>query len=103
MGAGIPNWQKLNAMGRLPKHGRKFIGGLKEIDELKKKVCVDCRKKLFGEDEESKIDTIISETIKVKCDFEGCDYEAEARTQGIAANTLRLHKRSHEDKIVNEG
>jgi len=73
MGAGVPDWQKLYAMGKLPDHAKKFIPGALEAEEYKKKLdkeildyqetvkktltkqlCPDCKKKIFGtKDEEN--------------------------------------------------
>lgn len=52
LSAGVPNWQRLFDLGRLPKSARKFIFGLSEIDRIKKLMCDDCKEKIFGKKEE---------------------------------------------------
>ena len=57
MSAGKPNWSRLHALGKLPKGAEHHIPGLadaaeaeKKLEELKKKLCDKCLKKIFNEE-----------------------------------------------------
>lgn len=110
MGAGVPNYQKLYEMGKLPKSARGNVPMLaqldaaeKRIEEIKKAMCDDCRERIFGvelekEDKSVGDKSVEDKSVEVKCEVEGCDYMATGRTEGVARNILRLHNRTHEAK-----
>ena len=64
MGAGTPNYQKLYAMGKLPKHARKFIPVLMAVDSMKEKLCDNC--KVIFEEETKEEGVIKSKEEEVK-------------------------------------
>ena len=100
MSAGQPNWQKLYEMGKLPRDARGKVSGLvqldvaeKRLEEVKKGVCDECRKKLFGVDTENKPK---EEELHVsQCEVDGCEFAAKGRSEAIAKNNLRLHGKTH--------
>lgn len=101
MSAGVPNFQKLYEMGKLPKEQRGRIPLLAQLDskeelieKIKKEACESCHEKFFGE-EKKKEEGV---KIEVRCEEKDCDYVTMARNEGIAKNILRLHMRSHESK-----
>lgn len=59
MSSGVPDYNKLYRLGKLPHGMRQFIPGLNEADkiekELKEKMCKLCRKKIFGIEEPNEI------------------------------------------------
>lgn len=100
MGAGVPDYQKLHAMGKLPKEARGEVPLLAQLDkaeeaieEFKKGCCNDCREKFFAGLDISEPAPITPDEVTIQC--EHCDYVAKGRTQGVAENNLRLHSKSH--------
>ena len=101
MSAGVPNWQKLMEMGKLPKAARGKVPLLARLDaaeavieEIKKGCCDDCRAKFFPGEKATKE----AEVVNVKCEVLNCDFIAQGKSEAIAKNNLRLHLRSHEVK-----
>ena len=101
MGAGVPNWQKLHEMGKLPKEQRGRIPVLAQLDaaeavieEIKKGCCDDCRAEFFPGQKAAKE----AEVVTVKCGMEGCEFIAQGKSEAVARNNLRLHSKTHETK-----
>jgi Rieske Fe-S protein len=100
MGAGNPDWAKLQEMGKLPNWAKNKVPYLaqkeeadKRMEEIKNGVCDECREKFFPEKKE---DALV--TFRESCQHEGCEYTAEGRSEAIAKNNLRLHSKTHEVK-----
>jgi hypothetical protein len=101
MGAGVPNWQKLHEMGKLPKEQRGRIPVLAQLDaaeavieEIKKGCCDDCKAKFFPGEKAAKE----AEVVTVKCEMEGCEFIAQGKSEAVAKNNLRLHLKTHKAK-----
>src|SRR3989304_398035 len=103
MPAGVPNWQKLMEMGKLPKEARGKIPMLAQLDaaeavieEIKKGCCDDCRAKFFPGEKAAKE----AEVATIKCEVEGCDFVAQGKLKMNAANALRGHTaKEHAPKV----
>jgi len=98
MSAGVPNYQRLAEMGKLPKESRHqvpYLGQLddaeKEIERIKSLVCDECKAKIFSK---AKDDAVVES----KCEVDGCDFVAKGKSLAVANNNLRLHSKSHEAK-----
>lgn len=110
MGAGQPDWNRLNKMGKLPQEQRGQIPMLEQLDQAEQRMktfeegcCDDCRAKFFSgakpkeeTKEPEKAEDV--QVVTLKCEHEGCEYEATGQTQGMAENALRLHAKKHEPK-----
>ena len=105
MAEGKPDYYRLQQMGKLPGSARSNIPELAQIDSLIKRIedmeklmCEDCKKKILNQEvEEKKVEDKKLE-FKEKCPVEGCDFVAEARTEGILRNVLRMHSKKHKVK-----
>lgn len=105
MGAGQPDWNKLNAMGKLPVGARGKIPLLAQLDtaevlieKIKKGCCVACKVRFFPNEKSSPKEEDVSNVqgdVSVKCGEDGCDHVASGRTQAMAENYLRLHMKTH--------
>ena len=98
MSAGMPNYQKLLDMGKLPKNMRGKVPVLAQLDaaeavieEIRKGCCDDCRAKFFPGEKAAKE----AEVVTAKCEVENCEFISQGKTAAVAANNLRLHLRSH--------
>lgn len=105
MSAGEPNWQKLHAMGKLPKEQRGRIPMIAQLDaaenkveEIKAEVCDACRAKLFpgkeGEPQKKDSERTASDAVLVerKCPVEGCEFVGKGKLPMHAANALHKHE-----------
>ena len=104
MSAGVPNWNKLMQMGKLPKEARGNVPALTQLDTAEAKLkaiqdgcCPECRAKFFG-GKQIEEPQVVTPEFTVKCPVEGCEYEATDRTEAMAGNKLRMHNRTHEVK-----
>ena len=92
MSAGIPNYQRLQQIGKLPKDLRNTIPGLEaldkkteELEKVLKILCDGCKAKINPAKKEEE------KTVKINCPAHQCNYTAEAKTESLTRNNLRLH------------
>jgi len=88
MGAGVPNYQRLAEIGKLPKDQRDKIPFMKELDDIKDSLCDECKAKLFPVNK--------PQLFMAECKVEGCEFVASADTKLDAKNILKEHAKSHE-------
>lgn len=116
MSAGVPNYQQLYKMGKLPKEARGNIPMLAQLDDAEKRIKEleneiaelkggsdnkeEEKEEVVVEEEEKKEEVVVVEDSFVeKCAVEGCDFLTLGRTDAIAKNNLRLHSKSHKVKV----
>ena len=95
MSAGVPDYQRLHSLGKLPQVQREKVFGLKESDELEKlkaDLCDDCKVRLLGQKAE---EVKVENDFEKKCEVVGCDYMGSGRTEGMLRNSLRMHMKAH--------
>jgi hypothetical protein len=102
MTAGLPNYQRLHELGKLPKDMQNKVPGLAETSGLEKRIskimsvlCDDCKAKIASTDQPG-------EKFDAKCEVVGCEHVAIGKSKGIAENYLRLHMRSHPGAMAGE-
>lgn len=114
MNAGVPDFQRLARLGKLPEGQDVNVPFLAELNAAKKRLAR--YEEVFGPLPEEggkkpdenvaspegappaggkKDDEQPSGPTTVKCDFEGCGKEFTAESAGLANNRLNLHKRTH--------
>ena len=102
MSAGVPNWQKLYEMGKLPKEARGKISSLVQLDAAEKRIkeleVEVSRLRIGWQPPEDDISQAPQDDVEIKCEVGGCDYIAKGKSEAIAKNNLRLHSRSHGSK-----
>ena len=113
MTAGKPDYQKLFAMGKLPKEARGNVPMLDQLDkaEMRIKELEEENAKLKVEQKpgstevpEQKPSTLEGAGFMEQCQVKGCVYAAQGRTEAIVKNNLRLHGKTHasvEDSTLN--
>ena len=108
MTAGKPDYQKLFAMGKLPKEARGNVPMLDQLDKAEMRI-----KELEEENAKLKVEQKPGSTevpglhpsffcctpFMEQCQVKGCLYAAQGRTEGIAKSNLRLHGRTHASDV----
>ena len=103
MSAGQPDWNKLHAMGKLPKSARGNVPLLAQLDaaqveikRLQDGMCDECRAKLIVKKEEKAPDT--GGTTQLKCPH--CPAMVGGKSEQVAKMNLGRHKKSAHPEIV---
>lgn len=109
MSAGIPNYAKLEQLGKLPKEMRHKIAGLaaadkkaEEFEKILNVLCDDCKAKAqkIMKPEAKKEKPVVKEAVKVNCPAHQCEYTAEGDTELLARKNLGLHTRGKHPELV---
>jgi len=93
MGAGVPSWGGLAAMGKLPAEQEKNLPALAgvnrvnaELNRLREGMCKACHEKLYPPKKGSP-----SEITQLKCEIEGCG----AMVGGQSEDQARMNMKNH--------
>jgi hypothetical protein len=96
MGAGVPNFQRLAEMGKLPKSQEKNLPGLAgmntavaELNRLREGMCEDCHEKFYPGKTAGR-----DEVTQLRCDVEGCGHMVGGKSESKAKENLEKHKKA---------
>jgi len=101
MSAGVPDWQKLHQMGKLPQSARGNVPILAQLDTAEREIkrlmdgmCAECKVKLFGKDQKPSEE---KETVQLQCPH--CPAMVGGKGESVAKMNLGKHVKSAHPEI----